>query len=284
MNYRHIFHAGNFGDVLKHCVLILLISALKEKPGAFIVLDTHAGAGLYDLTSQSAQQTNEHRDGISRVMQLKAVPAALAPYLDLVRQYNSGIGKDPSNLKTYPGSPEIALRLMHDQDRLIAVERHPEEAKALRRHFGRENQVAVLEQDGYLALKGLLPPSARRGLGLIDPPFEERNEFEKLLRGIKSARRRWATGIYAIWFPIKAREPVDAFLRELVAEGARRVLLVEMLIWPDFNPDRLNGCAMVLINPPWQFDSRLRELTAALAPVLGRQGPAKVRVEWLVGE
>jgi 23S rRNA (adenine2030-N6)-methyltransferase len=284
LNYRHIFHAGNFGDVLKHNVLMLLVSALKEKPGAFVVLDTHAGVGLYDLTSQAALQTNEHRDGIARVLQLRPAPAVLAPYLDLVRHYNPGIGKGLNHLKTYPGSPEIARRLLRNQDRLIAVERHPEEVKTLRRRFGRTSQVTVLDQDGYLALKGLLPPAERRGLVLIDPPFEKPDEFEKLLKGVKSARRRWATGIYAIWFPIKAREPVEKFLGALVAEGANRALLVEMLIWPEDVPDRLRGCGMVVINPPWQIDVKLLELTAALAPVLGRQGPAKVRVEWLAGE
>lgn len=270
--------------MLKHTVLCLLIEALKQKPAPFVVLDSHAGAGLYDLRSAEAQKTGEYKDGILRLLQHDRPGAVFAPYLQLVRRYNPGVDKSLEKLNFYPGSPEIARRLMRGNDRLIAVELHPADAKALKRRFGRDRKAEVREEDGYLALKSMLPPKERRGIVLIDPPFEERDEFGRLFSGIKASMRRWAGGVYAIWYPIKTREPVDGFLQDLVAAGIRRLLLVELLIQPDYLPDRLNGCGMVLINPPWQIDQKLREVVAALESVFGPEGKTAGRVEWLVGE
>ena len=306
MNYRHIYHAGGFQDVAKHAALALIVEALKKKDTPFYALDTHAGIGTYDLGSLEAGKTGEWRDGIGRVLADPAPPAELAPYLAAVRAANptqdvmpakAGIqeanermdsrlrGNDKggeSPIRWYPGSARIIRTLMRKGDRLVACELHPEDAATLAEEFARDRQVKVQALDGWLAAKAFLPPKERRGLVLVDPPYEEPGEFARLATGLQEAHKRWATGIYLLWYPIKDRTESDAFLAAVTASGIRRVLLAELAIAP-LDADRLTGSGLVIVNPPWGLDEALRAMLPYLARVLGRGG-ASWRVESLAGE
>jgi 23S rRNA (adenine2030-N6)-methyltransferase len=228
-----------------------------------------------------AQKTGEYKAGIGRLLEVQTrdLPAELKPYLGAVRALNGSGG-----LRWYPGSPRLVRSLLRGQDQLILFELHPEDARALEDLFARDRQVKVNQADGYIGLKATLPPKERRGLVMIDPPFEKRDEFETLMRGLHQAYRRWATGQYLVWYPIKDRAPVDAFHRALKDSGIGKVLVAEFLLRPDDDPERLNGCGLILINPPWKLDATLKELLPALADILGAEPGGGARVEWLVPE
>jgi len=279
MNYRHAFHAGNFADVLKHAVLALAVAHLKRKDKPFVVIDTHAGIGSYDLTADEALRTGEATHGICHVVAQPDIPDTLAPYLDVVRALNGTDG-----MRWYPGSPRLARDLLRPADRLVAVELHPNDAEALAAEFGGDRRTAVHPLDGWLALKSFLPPKERRGLVLVDPPFERPGEFDRMLTGLKKAHRRWATGILMFWYPIKSREDADAF-----TEAARRLaipqtLLVELGVAAVVPGEKLSACGLLIVNPPWRLDAELRRLLPWLQRVLARGPGACHRLEWLVGE
>ena len=278
MNYRHVFHAGNFSDVFKHALLSVLLQHLKAKDKPFFVLDSHAGLGLYDLSDERALRTGEWRDGIARVLARSGAPAALAPYLDAVRGLNVEGG-----LRWYPGSPRLIRAFLRAQDRLAAVEMHPEDARLLADEFAGDPAVKIHAMDGYNALKSLLPPPERRGLVLVDPPFEATDEFARLARGLKEAHRRWATGIYMLWYPIKNRDAVAAFHAEIAALALPRTMAVELRLEAEA-PNRLVGCGVILVNPPWTFDREATEILDFLVKALGRSAGASRRIEWLVPE
>jgi 23S rRNA (adenine2030-N6)-methyltransferase len=281
MNYRHAYHAGNFADVLKHATLALILGHLKSKDKPFCVVDTHAGSGHYDLHADQADRTGEWRNGIGRLWGQAGLPPELAAYIAAIRRLNrAGVG----GLRWYPGSPRLVRILMRPDDRLIATELHPVEAQLLQREFAGDAQVIVKRMDGYQALKAFLPPAERRGLVLIDPPFEETNEFERLVRGFTEAHRRWAQGIFAMWYPIKDTAPVRAFHEAMIATGTRRILAVELMLRPAVYADRLNGTGLLLVNPPFTLADDLRRLVPYLAGLLGDDGHGMARVEQLVGE
>ncbi|WP_340117330.1 23S rRNA (adenine(2030)-N(6))-methyltransferase RlmJ [Pelagibius sp. 7325] len=285
MNYRHAYHAGSFADVVKHAVLALAVERLKAKDAAFCVLDTHAGTGCYDLATTTARKTGEYETGIGRLLARdpRELPAELKPYLGAVAALNGG-AQGNGGLRWYPGSPRLVRALMREQDRLMALELHPEDAVTLAALFQRDPQVQVRQGDGYVGLKALLPPRERRGLVLIDPPFEAADEFEQVVRGLRQAYRRWATGHYVIWYPIKQRAPVAAFHEALKATGIARILAAELLLRPAEDPRRLNGSGLILVNPPWPIEDQLRSLLPALAEILGAEAGGGARVEWLVPE
>ncbi|HYG85213.1 MAG TPA: 23S rRNA (adenine(2030)-N(6))-methyltransferase RlmJ [Azospirillum sp.] len=278
MNYRHAFHAGNFADVMKHAVLAMIVEHLRAKPAPFCILDTHAGVGRYDLASEPAQRTREYEDGIARLYGQPLPHPALTPYLDAVAALNPDGG-----LRWYPGSPRLARVLLRPQDRLVLSELHPDDARALKRDFSGDAQVAVHHMDAYLALKAHLPPKERRGLVLIDPPFEEPDEFARLAAGLTRAHKRWSTGIYAIWYPIKERPAVWRFEEVLAEAGIPRILITELTIHPEDTHLRLNGCGMAIVNPPWKLDEALAEVLPALHAALPGTGGGS-RVSWLVPE
>lgn len=277
MNYRHAYHAGNFADVVKHVALSLVLTHLRRKDTPFCVIDTHAGIGLYDLAGVEAGKTGEFQEGIARLLASTGLPESLAPYLAAVRSANPGW----PDLRHYPGSPMIAREALRPGDRLALVELHPEDAVSLRRLFGHDRQVGVHEGDAYQALKALLPPKERRGLVLIDPPFEVKDEFQRIARGLTQALKRWERGIYGIWYPIKDPLPVERFLGEVAAFGLP-CLTAEFYRQPPDNPERLNGCGLLVVNPPWKLDEDLALLLPDLSHRLGATGPAGVR--WLVPE
>ncbi len=270
MNYRHAFHAGNFADVVKHALLLELLRALQRKDKPFLVLDTHAGIGRYDLTTGPAEKTGEWRDGIGKL--LAARPALLADYLAVVEK-----------LGLYPGSPAITAALLRPGDRLIACELHPEDAATLRQNFRGVPGVAVHERDGYAALRAFLPPPERRGLVLIDPPFERGGEFAALETNLRAAVEKFRTGVFAIWYPIKHRAPVRDFFESLKLSPLRDVVAAEFLRRPPTDPARLNGCGVLVVNPPYGFAASVEPMLQALQDVLGEPG-ATSGVERLIDE
>jgi 23S rRNA (adenine2030-N6)-methyltransferase len=283
LNYRHAFHAGNFADVFKHTLLLELLAALTAKPKPLCYLETHAGAGRYRLTGQEAEKTGEFRDGVQRLVASAAPPALFAPYLDLVRSCNPGVA--PGSLHHYPGSPWLAARCLRPSDRLVLCELQNAEFAELELEFARDPRVALHRRDGYGALKGLLPPRERRGLILIDPPFESQaREFAAITAALEPALERFPDGTYAIWYPIKLRPPVRPFHRWLSNCGAKRVLAAELLLHPDDSALRLNGCGLALINPPWRIEQRVEPLLRALLELLKQGRGGSQRLIWLGAE
>lgn len=277
MNYRHAYHAGNFADVMKHAALVLALEHLKRKEKPFFVLDTHAGTGMTDLTGVEAQKTGEFRDGIARILGNAAPHEALAPYLAALK----ALGCEGETPARYPGSPLIARHLAREGDRLSFCELHPEDAAALRALFRRDGRVKVHECDGYGALKAMLPPRERRGLVLIDPPYEGRDEFERVEAALREAVRRFAGGTYMIWYPVKDPSVSGAFLDRLERDGPAKTLMAELHIRGSEDPSRLSGSGLVIVNPPWTFPETLTSLFAWLATVLAQGPGARARVEWL---
>lgn len=284
MNYRHAFHAGNFADVLKHAILTRILVYLGQKEAAFRVIDTHAGDGLYDLAGEQAAKTQEWRSGIGLLIEAQAqmkapVRALLAPYLDLVAPGLAG------EAPHYPGSPLIAARLLRVQDRMIFCEKHPAAFAALKQNLGRDRRARIVEIDGFTGLCAYVPPVERRGLVLIDPPFEAREEFAQILKAMDSALRKWPTGSYMIWFPVKDRGAVELFYRgmgEIARQAQVRDAWACELAIDAILPDRpLAGCGLVLINPPFVLEDEARLILPALTDVLAvseRAGHALGRI------
>lgn len=285
MNYRHAFHAGSFADVVKHATLALLIERLKAKEAAFRVIDTHAGLGLYDLTANEAERTGEWLQGIGRIWAHPIDPALaplLKPYLDAVSAAN-GV-EPPSPLRRYPGSPWIARHLLRRKDRLTAVELHPEDVTTLAAEFAGDIQVRTIALDGWLALGAFVPPKERRGLVLVDPPFEERDEFDRMLAAFAAAHRKWPTGIYALWYPVKDLAAVDRLRMGLADTGIRRLVRVELTIRNRDAAGTFNGTGLVICNPPWQFNDTLSSLLAGLVPLLSQGDGAGFLLDEITGE
>lgn len=278
MNYNHEFHAGNFADVFKHAVLCRVLHYLRGKPAAFRVIDTHAGAGVYDLTGEKSTRGGEWQSGIGKLMAAQtseAVAKLLSPYLEVVRALN-----ERDQLRVYPGSPALARAWLRPQDRLLACELEPKTAAALRRNLRGDVRIKTLAVDGWTALNAYVPPKERRGLVLVDPPFEAKNDFSRLASGLAAAHRKWATGVYFLWYPIKGRGEADAFAKRLRRLAINQVLRAEMLVAPLSNPSRLNGAGMVIVNPPWTLENELCVLLPALASILG-ESSGKFRLDWL---
>jgi len=279
VNYRHAFHAGCISDVFKHAVLVLLIEQLARKATPFCYIDTHAGCGQYDLTAEAAAKTGEFRAGIGRLLD-GAPPPALARYAALVRAAQP----TPDALTVYPGSPALVQALLRPQDRMVLCELHPDDAAALRRRFRDDARVHVHARDGYEALGAFVPPRERRGLVLIDPPYEDRDEFVQVVAALGDAHRRWPTGQYALWYPVKARGALDRFHGALVDSGLPKLMAVEFVAAPDETaPDVLRGSGLILVNPPWRIEDALAPILDALGPALGQPNAVR-RLDWLVPE
>ncbi len=271
MNYRHAFHAGNFADVVKHVALVAVIDALRRKDKPFSVIDTHAGAGRYALGAE-ASRTGEWLDGIGRIRAASDPPPTVARYLDLVRAEEAAHGPD-----LYPGSPALARALLREADRLTLVELHPDDAGLLRRGLGGDRRVAIHHRDGWEALRGLLPPQPRRGVVLVDPPFEKPGEFDRLARAAGTALRRWPEGAQILWYPIKDPAAVAAFARRAATAVAaagpvREAVILELTLFATVFPSRLNGCGLLLVNPPFGTVPVLEAACRWLQPLLARDG------------
>jgi 23S rRNA (adenine2030-N6)-methyltransferase len=282
MNYRHAFHAGGFADVIKHIVLVRILSYLQDKPAPFRVIDTHAGAGTYDLTGDEARRGGEWLTGIARLMQARFSEKTLplvAPYLDIIRAFNP-----KADLKAYPGSPLIARALLRPQDRLTACEVEPKARKRLIDALRRDTQARVVDLDGWMALPAFVPPKERRGLILIDPPFEQKDEFERMADGFAQAFAKWPTGIYLLWYPVKSRRATDSLARhvaEIVAAGASpgKCLRLEFSVAPQTAEAGLISAGLLIVNPPWKLAGELRTILPELEKPLGQGGAGRFRLE-----
>jgi len=266
MNYRHSFHAGNFADVVKHLAEVAILMHLAKKDAPFAVIDSHAGRGSYDLGSVEAMKTGEAASGILALAGLSGSPL-LERYLALASESGGGV---------YPGSPLFAARMLRPQDRLIAVEKHPEEAEALKNLLVPWRKARVEAADGYARLLALLPPAERRGLVLIDPPFEAPDEFETMGQSVRGGLRRFANGIYLIWYPVKSDATARAFEGEVLMD-ARKALRIEVAIAAP--QGRLARAAILILNPPFGFAADMEQALAKAAPRL----KAQTRLEWLAG-
>lgn len=268
MNYRHAYHAGNPADVFKHYILTLLLKTLAQKPAPFFVLDTHAGIGEYNLAAEQAQKTREYESGISKLLS-RNQPSPFDDYLDIVRATGDNF---------YPGSPLIAAHFLRDNDRLQLFELHPDDYAMLRNLFRGESRVQVNNADGYKAL-ARLQPREKRGLVLIDPPFEQPDEFATMLAALQSALKSFRNGIYAIWYPIKDVISVAEFVDMLAAiSGRPEIMIAELMFYPDIAPNRLNGTGMAIINPPWKLQETLAESLPLLLSALEMNGKSKVEI------
>jgi 23S rRNA (adenine2030-N6)-methyltransferase len=282
MNYRHAFHAGGFADVIKHIVLVRILTYLQEKPAAFRVIDTHAGAGVYDLTGEEAQRSGEWLTGIARLMQARLSEMAqplVGPYLDIVRAFNP-----QRELKAYPGSPLIARALLRPQDRLTACEVEPKARKRLIDALRRDTQARVVDLDGWVALPAFVPPNERRGLVLIDPPFEQKDEFERLAEGFAEAFSKWPTGSYLLWYPVKSRRATDGLARHVAevagaASPPGKCLRLEFSVAPQATGAGLVSAGLLIVNPPWTLMAELKAILPELEKPLGQGGAGRFRLE-----
>lgn len=282
MNYRHAFHAGNFADVVKHAVLARIVEYLKLKDKAFRVIDTHAGTGVYDLSSREAQKTGEWRDGIGRLLSApigEAAGALLQPYLDAVAATDRA-----GNQTRYPGSPSIVRHLLRKQDRLTAIELHPQDVRRLESLFAGDYQVRVIALDGWLSLGAHLPPKEKRGLVLVDPPFEEEGEFERLVEGLEKAHRRWPGGIYALWYPLKDRKAIAGLAQALRRSAIPRILDIRFRVRPWSDEPRLDGSGLIVVNPPFTLESELAIILPELQNALAEGQGGDWSDDWLTGE
>jgi 23S rRNA (adenine2030-N6)-methyltransferase len=282
MNYRHAFHAGGFADVIKHIVLVRMLAYLQEKPAAFRVIDTHGGAGVYDLTSEEARRGGEWLTGIARIMQARfseKTEPLLKPYLDIVRAFNP-----QRDLVAYPGSPLIARALLRPQDRLTACEVEPKARKRLIEALRRDTQARVVDLDGWTALPAFVPPNERRGLVLIDPAFEQKDEFERLAEGFAEAFTKWPTGSYLLWYPVKSRRATDTLARRVAevagaATPAGKCLRLEFSVAPQAASPGLISAGLLIVNPPWTLMGELKAILPELEKPLGQGGAGRFRLE-----
>ena len=282
MNYRHAFHAGNFADVIKHIVLTRILIYLQDKPAAFRVIDTHAGAGRYDLGSGEAERSGEWRTGIARMMQARFEPeiqALVAPYLDIVRAFNP-----QRDLSAYPGSPLIARALLRPQDRMTACEIEPGARKQLISALRRDTQARIVDLDGWAALPAFVPPNERRGLVLVDPPYEAKDEFARLARGFAAVFAKWPSGIYMLWYPAKSRRATDELNHTVAAIAAEhgaagKCLRCEFSVAPQTADGPLNSAGLLIVNPPFTLMGEMKAILAALEKPLGQGGAGRFRLE-----
>jgi len=283
MNYRHGFHAGNFADVFKHALLARLLLYLARKETPFRVIDTHAGEGAYDLAADEAERTGEWRGGIGRLADLAGADARLgdllAPYLDIVGPLDA---EGRPNL--YPGSPLIATHFLRAQDRAVFCELRPDAFEALEARFARDKRVKTIHLDGYVGLSAFVPPKERRGLVLVDPPFEQRDESERMVKTFLEAHRKWPTGIYALWRPIKEEAESRSFIGALRSCGVKRILRLDLCVGGAADDTKLRRTGLVVVNPPFTFEEEARTISAYLAERLAQGPGAGCEIEWVSGE
>jgi len=278
MNYRHAYHAGNHADVLKHIVLARIFALMARKDTPFAYLDSHSGIGLYDLLGDEASRTGEWESGIGRLYERDDLPELLQDYLEVVRALNPDGG-----LEFYPGSPELARRLTRPQDRVMLNELHPEDGRLLKANMAGERRISVHQGDGWLLPRAFLPVSEKRGVLLIDPPFEQPDDLERCVTALDEAIGRMRQTVVAIWYPIKDRRQLKRFYQRLEKSSAPKMLRVELCVHPADTADRLNGSGLVIANPPWPLDEELRGLLPWLAETLA-QSEGSSQVDWLIAE
>ncbi|MFZ7174176.1 23S rRNA (adenine(2030)-N(6))-methyltransferase RlmJ [[Pasteurella] aerogenes] len=280
LSYRHSFHAGNHADVVKHIVLMLILENLSQKEKGFYYLDTHAGVGQYRLFSEEAEKTAEYQEGIGRLWQQEDFPPDVARYVQLIKKLNYG-GKD---LRYYAGSPLIAASLLRPQDRALLTELHPTDYPLLRNNFKQYDNITTKRDNGFQQLKATLPPKERRGLVLIDPPYEMKEDYDLVVQAIEEGYKRFATGIYAIWYPVVLRQHTKRLIKGLEATGIRKILQIELAVRPDSEQRGMTASGMIVINPPWTLEAQMKEILPYLHRTLVPEGTGGWSVNWITPE
>ena len=280
LSYRHSFHAGNHADVLKHIVQMLIIENLQQKDKGFYYLDTHSGVGRYRLFSEESEKTAEFQEGIARLWERDDLPETVARYVAQIRKLNYG-GKE---LRYYAGSPLIAAQMLRPQDRALLTELHPTDFPLLRNNFKEFKNIMTKRDDGFQQLKATLPPKERRGLVLIDPPYELKEDYELVVNAVEEGYKRFATGIYAIWYPVVLRQQTKRIVKGLEATGIRKILQIELAVRPDSDQRGMTASGMIVINPPWQLESQMKEILPYLVKVLVPEGTGSYSVKWITPE
>ena len=269
LSYRHAFHAGNFADVLKHSVLTLVLEYMTRKEKGFYYIDSHSGAGMYQLEDEYAQKTGEYKDGIAKLIDNEDLPEALQPYINLVKDINQAEQSD--ELALYPGSPGIARQFTRRQDSAHLFELHPADIEHLQAYSQRWNKSHVKQSDGYQGVLGLVPPPSRRGVVLIDPPYELKEDYLKAVRTIVNAYKKFATGTYILWYPVVKRELVEQMQDAFTKSDVRNLLQVEFCQKADTQEYGMTGTGLFIVNPPWQLTKQLEEILPYLKSKLGTQ-------------
>ena len=279
LSYQHSYHAGNFADVLKHSVLIHILEHLKKKHKPFCYVDTHAGAGSYSLNSEQAEKTGEYQQGIAKLWQTDDLPPAIAAYINVVKAFNI-----EKTLNQYPGSPMIARHLMRQQDRLFLYEFHNTEIDRLRASVNKDKRVQILHQNGFDKSLSIMPPQQRRGLVLIDPSYEIKTEYKQVLETIMQLHRRFATGTYALWYPVVQRQRIDELEQKIVASSLRNVQLFELAQLADSDEQGMTASGMIIVNPPWTLQVEMQQALPFLAEKLGLANQGSYRIKQLKDE
>ncbi|MBI0006686.1 MULTISPECIES: 23S rRNA (adenine(2030)-N(6))-methyltransferase RlmJ [Gilliamella] len=279
LSYRHSYHAGNHADVLKHIVLTLCINSLKEKEKPFLYLDTHSGAGRYLLQSEHSEKTGEYLSGINLIWQQSETPELLNTYLSVLKRYNPF-----DNLKYYLGSPLIAKQLLREQDKINLTELHPTDYPLLRQEFSKDKRARVLREDGFSQLKSKLPPESRRGIVLIDPSYEIKDDYQKIPKALLEAYKRFATGIYLIWYPVVSRTQTQKMIDEIVNLGIKKISQFEFAIKPDNNQKGMTASGMIVINPPWKLQQQMQTIMPWLKNTLDTEKTGNYLIKELVPE
>lgn len=279
LSYRHSYHAGNHADVLKHTVLTLCIDALKEKEKPFLYLDTHSGAGRYLLQGEHAEKTEEYLSGVNLVWQRSDIPELLNTYITILKRYNPF-----ETLKYYPGSPLIAKQLLREQDKLNLTELHPTDYPLLRQEFNKDRRANVLREDGFAQLKSKLPPLSRRGIILIDPSYEIKEDYSKIPQALHEAYKRFATGTYLIWYPVVSRKQTQRMIDGIVELGIKRISQYELALKPDNEQKGMTGSGMIVINPPWKLHAQMQSVLPWLKNVLDTDNTGNITITQLVPE
>ena len=280
LSYRHSFHAGNHADVLKHIVLMLILENLKLKEKGFFYLDTHSGVGRYRLSSNESEKTGEYKEGIGRLWDQTGLPEDVARYVKMIKKLNYG-GKE---LRYYAGSPLIAAELLRPQDRALLVELHPSDYPILRKNFSDYKNVTVKCDNGFQQIKATLPPKERRGLVLIDPPYELKEDYDLVVKAIEDGYKRFATGTYAIWYPVVLRQQTKRIFKGLEATEIRKILKIELSVRPDSDQRGMTASGMVVINPPWTLETQMKEILPYLTKTLVPEGTGSWTVDWITPE
>lgn len=280
LSYRHSFHAGNHADVLKHIVLMLILENLKLKDKGFYYLDTHAGVGRYQLSSDEAEKTGEYKEGIGRLWERTDLPQEISRYVDLIKHLNFGA----KTLRYYAGSPLIAAQLLRPQDRALLTELHPRDFPLLRNNFKEFKNISVKCDNGFQQLKATLPPKERRGLVLIDPPYELKEDYDLVVKAAEEGYKRFATGTYAIWYPVVLRQQTKRIFKGLQASGIRKILKIELAVRPDSDQRGMTASGMAVINPPWTLENQMKTMLPYLVKTLVPEGTGSWTVEWITPE
>lgn len=267
LSYRHAFHAGNFADVLKHSVLTLVLDYMTRKEKGFHYIDSHSGAGMYQLADEYAQKTGEYKEGIAKLINEQNLPKALQPYIDLIKEFNPD--SEISELDLYPGSPAIAKRFMRRQDSTHLFELHPTDIQHLTDFCYRWKKVFIKQSDGYQGVLGLIPPPSRRGVVLIDPPYELKEDYQKAVQTIIKAYKKFATGTYILWYPVVKRSLVNEMQQTLVNSDVKNLLHVEFCLSDDTDEYGMTGTGLFIVNPPWPLSQQIAEVLPYLNNKLG---------------